>query len=496
MEIHPPPNLSVRSATGASPTPVNPIELLARLQPGQTLLAKVENILINNDVELRIGNQSIRANSPVPLNAGQSINLVVEESNNGNILRIAQQANQADLIASALRAVLPKQQPVADVVKQLVQTLATIKTEIVNPQNTNSPAVNTQNASPTLNNLRTAIQTLVNNLPSVKTLSQAGGLQQAIKDSGINLESNLRQSIISGKPPTTSNDIKANFLRIAQTALQLQSKLDANVVNTALNTNPTSNTAAKTSTLESYSALLSAAAKQPPTLTTDKSILADRPLLPPLPSITPPSTSSESSISQRLLASLPPVLQRLFSSPPIVTPLQTSPTQAAQQSQQMSQQLFSTMLVELLNQMESGIARIQQHQLNSLAGDDMIRHILGLELPVFNGKGFDNIGVRIEWENRTDDESSRPYQWRVVLNFDFDDLGKTQAVIRAGKDEIHTDFKSENTLAQTLFQSHKEILEDGLRKHGLTPGNVTFSTGEIDVQPSHSQNDNLVKTKA
>jgi len=487
MEIHPPPDLQARPATGTNtpPTPVNPVELLARLQPGQTLLAKVENILINNEVELRIGKQSIRANSPIPLNAGQSISLLVEESNNGNILRIAQQANQTDVIARALRAVLPKQQPVVDVVKQLVQTLATTKNE----------TANTQNSTPAANNLRTAIQTFVNNLPSVKTLSQAEGVRQAIQNSGVNLESHLRQSIIDGKPPQTSHDIKANFLRIAQTALQIQSKLDSN---TPLSNNPANPTGAvasnKINSAESYAPLLNAAAKQTPILT-DKQLSTERPLLPPLPTSATAPSSSESSISQRLLASLPPVIQRLLS-PPIITQQPSAAAQVTQQSQQAAQQLFSTMIVELLNQMESGLARIQQHQLNSVAGDDLIRHVLGLELPVFNGKNFDNIGVRIEWDSQTDDESDKPHQWRVVLNFDFDELGKTQVVIRAGKDEIHTDFKSENNIAQQLFQSNKKILESGLLKHGLTLGKVTFSTGEIDIEPSHTQNDNLVKTKA
>lgn len=496
MEIQPPPDLLVRPTTGANPNPITPAELLARLQPGQTLLAKVENLLANNnEVVLRIGNQSIRANSPIPLNVGQAISLLVEESNNGLILRIAQQTNQTDVIAQALRTVLPKQQAIADVVKLLVQNLATnkefsvVKTDVATPNS----APNT-NSAPTINSLRSTIQSFISNLPNIKTLSQADGLRQAIQNSGVNLESHLRQSIITGKPPQTNNDIKANFLRIAQTALQLQSNPSSTVVNSAISNNPINNSNSKTNSLEAYTALLGAASKQAPL--TDKSALVDRPLLPPFPPTTSAVTNVGNSITQRLISSLPPALQRLLPTPFVASIQQTKTPSVSQQTQPVSQQVFSTMIVELLNQMESGLARIQQHQLHSLASDDAIRHFLGLELPVFNGKDYDNIGVKIEWQEETTDDSSNPHQWRVILNFDFDELGKTQVEIRAGESEIHTDFKSENNTAQQLFRDNKEILASGLREHGLTPGVFTFSTGEITPPATHSRNEHLVKTEA
>ena len=488
MEIQPPPELLVRPTTGVNPTPITPAELLARLQPGQTLLAKVENLIANNQVELRIGSQSIRANSPIPLNVGQTINLLVEESNNGLILRIAQQTSQTDVIAQALRTVLPKQQAIADVVKLLVQNLATSKEFSVVKTDVTTP-----NSAPTTNSLRSTIQSFISNLPNIKTLSQADGLRQAIQNSGVNLESHLRQSIITGKPPQTNNDIKANFLRIAQTALQLQSNPSSTIVNSAISNNPINNNS-KTNSLEAYTALLSAASKPAPL--TDKSALVDRPLLPPLPATTSATTNTGGSITQRLISSLPPALQRLLPTPFVAAVQQTKTTSVSQQTQPVSQQIFSTMIVELLNQMESGLARIQQHQLHSLASDDAIRHFLGLELPVFNGKDFDNIGVKIEWQEETDDDSSAPHQWRVILNFDFDELGKTQVEIRAGESEIHTDFRSENNTAQQLFRENKEILASGLREHGLTPGVFTFSTGEITPPTTQSRNEHLVKTKA
>ena len=461
---------------------VRPAELLSQLQAGQTILAKVEKVLANNQVELRIANQIVKADSPIQLAAGQSIKLIVENSSNGVILRITQQASQVETLSRAWREALPKQQPIVDVVKQLVTTLANNKVETANN------AIATQ--------LRTAIQTLVNSLPSIKNITQADGLRQAIQDSGVTLEAQLRQAIASGTTPRTDNNIKANFLRLAQAALQIQTNTTSNTAPIATNTALGNTSLNKSTPIDAYTSLLNAANKS--SQEGDKALNALRPLLPALP--VTPETANRSQAPNRLMASLPAVLQRLFSLPALNT--SQSPANAAAiaaQQAPVSQQVFSTMLVELINQMESGLARIQQHQLTNVSNnDDAMRYFLNLELPVFNGKSFDNIGIRFEREKHQDgeDNEDKKHQWRVVLNFDFDELGKTQATIRAGLNEIHTDFKSESKQAQEIFEKNKNVLQQGLQKHGLTPGQFTFSTGYIETETNSHHDKNLVKTKA
>jgi len=485
MEIPSSPEQLSRSNGSASTAPnantIRPAELLAQLRPGQSLLAKVETVLANNQVELRIANQLVKADSPIKLAAGQPIKLHVEDSSNGVILRIAQQANQVETLARAWRAALPKQQPISDVVKNLVENFSTSKIE----------AASNKNAA---NLLRSAIQTLVNNLPSIKSVSQADGLRQAIQNSGVTLEAQLKNSIVTGNAPRTDNNIKANFLRLAQAALQIQADTKHANQPTSTNTSQTNVALGKSNPIDIYTSLLTAASKS--SHETDKSLSALRPLLPPLPLVTPGSSSTS---TNRLFAALPSLLQRLLPLPAVGTTNQASAQVNATTPQQspISHQVFSTMLVELLNQMESGLARIQQHQLSNMTSDDVIRQFLNLELPVFNGKSFDNIGVRFEWDkHQQDNETDKQHQWRVVLNFDFDELGKTQAIIRAGQNEIHTDFKSENKNTQELFQNSKHILEQRLLKQGLNPGQFTFSAGVIDLESTNLQDNNIVKTKA
>jgi len=471
-------NNNVSATTSA--TPVRPAALLAQLQAGQTLQAKVENILPNNQVELRIANQLVRADSPIQLAAGQSIKLSVEDSKNGLILRIAEQASQVETLARAWRTALPKQQPIVDIVKQLVETVATHKAET--------------NSSKASNPLRAAIQTFINSLPTLKTISQADGLRQAVQNSGVTLEAQLRQSIITGISPRTDNNIKANFLRLAQAALQVQANTRGNTPLTP-STGQTNLALSKSGAIDAYTSLLSAATK--PSQETDKSLNALRPLLPPLPLVTDSQTRIQS--PNRLLSALPPILQRFFSLPTTSTN-QIQSTMATVASPQVTAppQAFSTLIVELINQMESGLARIQQHQLTNMTSDDVIRHFLNLELPVFNGKNFDNIGIRFEWEKyqQNKEESEKQHQWRVVLNFDFDQLGKTQVIITAGKDEINTDFRSEKKQSQTLFQDNKNMLKQSLEEHGLKPGLFTFTTGNIEPEITNTSNHNIVKTKA
>lgn len=485
MEIPSSPEQSIKTSARsnaqatASSTPVRPAELLAQLQAGQTLLAKVEKVLSNNQVELRVANQLIKADSPIQLAAGQSIKLLVEDTSKGLILRIAQQANQVETLARALRAALPKQQPIIDVVKQLVNNIASNKVDTAN----NNIA----------NQVRAAIQALVNTLPSTKTVSQADGLRQAIQNSGVTLEAQLRQSIITGTRPRTDSNLKANFLRLAQVALEIQANSKQN--NTAVTNDAAraQTTTGKSNPIDAYTALLATAAK--PSAEPDKSLSSLRPLLPPLPTATPTPTSGTAQNTNNLGG----LLQRLFSfTPTPINNIQANMSAVAAQQSPASQQVFSTMLVDLLNQMESGLARIQQHQISNLMNDDAIRHFLNLELPVFNGKTFDNIGIRFEWEKYQNDEDNedKQHQWRVVLNFDFDELGKTQVIIRAGQNEIHTDFKSEHPNTQELFQKNKLLLESNFQKQGLTPGQFTFSTGHIDIDLTSQHNENLVKTKA
>ncbi len=459
-------------------TQVRPAELLAQLQAGQTIFAKVEKVLANNQVELRIANQLVKADTPIQLAAGQSIKLLAEDTSKGIILRITQQATQAETLSRAWRTVLPKQQPIVDVVKQLVDTVAAKKTETAN----NNVA----------NQLKTAIQTLINSLPSVKTVTQAEGLRQAIQDSGVRLEAQLRQAIVSGNSPRTDNNIKANFLRLAQAVLQVQANSKSNASLLTADVTGTNTASNKSNQIDAYTSLLTGTAKSP--LENDKLLPTLRPLLPPLPLTA--ETNSHSKSSNRLIASLPVLLQRLFTSS---NSNQTTTAAIATNQSPVLQQVFSSMLVDLINQMESGLARIQQHQLSNVASDDAIRHFLNLELPVFNGKNFENIGVRFEWEKyqqTEDDENDKQHQWRVVLNFDFDELGKTQVVIRAGLNEIHTDFKSESKVAQEMFENNKNMLQQGLQKQGLSPGKFTFSTGHIDTELSNQHDKNLVKTKA
>ena len=492
MEIPSSPEQLLRANSNTSATStttvVRPAELLAQLQPGQSLLAKVETVLANNQVELRIANQIVKADSPIQLAAGQPIKLLVEDSSNGLVLRIAQQASQVETLARAWRAALPKQQPIIEVVKNLVENFANNKTDTGDNKNVT-------------NQLRSAIQTLVNNLPTVKTVSQAAGLRQAIQDSGVTLEAQLRKAIVTGNPPRTDNNIKANFLRLAQAALQIQANTSPGNVSATAQAISSSTGTNKSNPIDAYTSLLAAATK--PAQSADKSLPTLRPLLPPLPLVPPDSASTTSPTSptspNRLTAALPAILQRLFSLPLTTATPQTQATASTVNAPQSpaSQQVFSTMLVELLNQMESGLARIQQHQLSNITSDDAIRHFLNLELPVFNGKSFENIGVRFEWDKyQQEDDADTQHQWRVVLNFDFDELGKTQVIIRAGQDEIHTDFKSENIQAQALFEKNKNMLEQGLQKHGLTPGQFTFSTGHIDSELSNINDNSIIKTKA
>jgi len=207
-------------------------------------------------------------------------------------------------------------------------------------------------------------------------------------------------------------------------------------------------------------------------------------------------TTTEQPAQQNTLTGIiPKLLQRILPAGLLGVQQQAATSQAAAQTNPTSPALLN-MVGELLNQLESGLARVQQHQLNSMPGDETIRHILNLELPVFNGKDYDNIGLAIEWQDQQNDQELNQHQWRVVVNFNFDELGEVQAIIRAQQDEIHTDFRSKSDVAQKVFQSYSKLLEDNMRERGLTPGSFTFSTGEMEKPREIPLDNHIVKTRA
>ena len=450
-------------------SPSQPANLLTQLQAGQTLTANVERLLPGGEAELRIGASLVKVNTPVSLAPGQILSLKVEITSQGPLFRANQESQQLETIASALRTAIPKQKPLAEVFTQLQQILK-------------EPA-SQQLPKP----LRSAINTLIQQVPNIENLSKPSTLRQALQQSGPQLEAKLFHAALNQQVPNTRQDLKAGFLRVAQQVLYWQSQ-QGNVTSSTTATTST-NTSTRTAGVELYHALVAAANKSP-SLPSNP-----RPLLPPLP--IPVSTAPT---DNRLLGGLQQILERIL--PASLTPqltqhahIQTNIANSSASNVTPGQALLR-IAAEILNQLESGLARIQHHQLTAVPNDEPIRTLLNVELPLLNNQQFGNIGIRIEQEDAQQQQQDTEHNWRAVVSFNLPILGKVQAIIRVQQEKINTEFRSENEIATELFKEHIDLLQNRLQEIGLKTGEFHFTTGETLFDMNNPSSSGLLHTEA
>lgn len=455
-------------------SPSRPSELLLQLRSGQTLHASVERILPGGEADIRLGSSLLRVHTPVNLAAGQPLTLRVEITTQGPVLRASQEVQQLETIANAWRSAIPKQKPLAEVFTQLQQLLRQPASE--------------QLPKP----LHRAIQSLVQQATSVENLSHADNLRQLLQNAGTRLEARLLRASLQQRPPAIQQDLKASFLRVAQQVLQWQSEQPASPI-TASATGLSTNTASRAAGVELYHALLNAAGSK--SLPQANNLpLTSRPLLPPLPTPVPHAPQDK-----RLFTGLQQLLERLLpASLSAPSPLPTVQPRAniANNNSVTAGQALLRIAAEILNQLESGLARIQQHQLAAVPGDEPVRTLLNVEIPVANNQQFGNVGVRIEQEDVPPQEQEKSkHNWRAVVNFDLPGLGKVQAIVSIQQHQVSTEFRSENDAATELFRQHIDLLEERLQEAGLKTGSFRFSTGETPVDIDTPGSSNLLNTE-
>lgn len=172
-------------------------------QVGAVLQAQAVTDTVNNQVTLRIGTTTLEAHTQTPLTAGQMLTVQVVKLGEQPVLKVLPAQIPpiaADPVAAALRSALPKQ-------TALTPLLA----------NLGLLAQSTTGSAPPLPApvLQAALQ-IYRDLTDSHQAATARGLQQAIRDTGVFLESKLAQLARDGTTPL-GNDFKAALLRLLAT---------------------------------------------------------------------------------------------------------------------------------------------------------------------------------------------------------------------------------------------------------------------------------------
>jgi hypothetical protein len=133
-------------------------------------------------------------------------------------------------------------------------------------------------------------------------------------------------------------------------------------------------------------------------------------------------------------------------------------------------------LLELLRNVEGGVARIQLSQLTSAQPEEDGRRAWLIELPLRNGDNVDVLQLRIERDKDSGDKQ-RPAPWTVNLAFDLENLGPVHARVTLAGGAVSAVFWAQDETTTALFKQHLRELHTRLRAAGLTVGNLIAQRG-------------------
>jgi hypothetical protein len=205
------------------PAPPNLTAALSQLQGlriGQLLQAVVIKQLGSDSVLLQLINTNtpssgqplqLTAQTPQPLVLGQQLQLEVSQLGERPILKVLNQTVTTESVRKeALLQALPRQTSMTPLLANLSWINQQQGTTLALPQAVQRLA-----------------RELLEKLPSRDKLSTAEGVKQALKESGLFLESSLRQAAQKGAPPEGGNDLKGLLLQLLNTVQKEQAQTAA-----------------------------------------------------------------------------------------------------------------------------------------------------------------------------------------------------------------------------------------------------------------------------
>ncbi len=478
-----------------------------QLQIGQQLQAVVLDNTAGK-ILLSIGQRQVSAESSLPFSRGQALTVEVRSLGEQPILRVIS-ALQESPVAMAVRLLLPRYGASTPLLANLAELAR-------------SPA------APVPALIREAGRILVADLPTPNRVSSGPGLKAAVEQSGLILEHKLLQTTTpqtsapqASTPLPINADYKANLVRLIQ--------LVRNWPGSSPPSPPTQPPAPATTTQ-----VLAPAGSPPATPGTQTPVVpqppaAGTPMTLPIASEAgkPTSTTATPDQIQRAIQSgqtpatvrpgtpatpttattLPPAPATPASVPATTTAVRLNPPPPfpgvipiPQAPVQISLDIINRLgglRLDMLQQAEAALARVQLSQLASLPREAE-RGLLEwlFDIPVRRDDDIDFWSARFlrEQDTRqqnTDDSAN----WSVQLAFDLPGLGPMQAQIQLHGDRVSTHFWATQTETLPLLREHLHELRSALDAVGLEVGDLDCQAGQIP-QSGKPGVDPLINEKA
>lgn len=501
------------------PAKVSASALTSLLQTGAQITAMVVQAKGGNQYLLEVvqpGSQNrvqVTAESVTALESGVPLQLEVVKGGSPPQVRVMPQ--QAGLggtpVENALRQFLPKQQELSSLVNQLA----------------NFAKSGGGAALPA--DIQQLAQNLLASLPDKNTLANAEGLKQAVRDSGLFLESKLAQLAQSdtragGKAvdPSLPNDLKAKLLVLAEALSGRAAPGASNAPSGQAAAAQTAGAMANAQAAQAEAAMPNpqtsqAAAKAPNGQAPQNA--ANVPNPPAAPSATPANTPADASLrpllgqtaatagepaatasaGQDAAATAAKANQggtaTAATAPPHAGEQAAMAKAAAEPAQQavVAASLGATMepaLKNLASQAEGALAKMVLNQLASLPQPDANQQVWRFDIPFTLAGHPESARLEIEREANRDGEGSgqdgsdpESAPWTVTVELSPPGLGKFGGKVTLHQGAINAFFWSDDPATAELVQDNLPLLQARLEAVGLKTGRLDASMG---VAPSSS----------
>lgn len=470
-----------------SSSPVKP-ELLAEVsrswRVGQVLNATTQQ---GGDalsrVIIQVGTHTLEAKTPVSLQTGQDIKLLVKSlgqvqtDSKGNI-----KANQLPLLSILSPDNTDKPQPLKTSTQiNDVNVIATSKLrQFIAVQQSFSQLQTLSNtflaSSDIRQQLSKPLQLWLSNLQSSMQLNNhklsAAQFKQQLLNSGVFLESKLHNQGETSKPASSKDnnlnaDFKYQLLAIRAELGKLKLPLPVQAITPQQLNLLTGNIKNSASTpLELVNRLISSLPK---------------PLLVQLIQLlSPTGPSGNVNDDLKLLA------QAI---------IQANQNNSQSSQKHISEQLqYKLLLLDLGQQIEQSISKITSLQLQPLSreGDGLVLLLFNLIFKDSNEHFDVNFRIQEEDDSAAEDQQS----WIITLNFNFRTLGIVQSKIHLMGEQVATTFYTELTSTAEKIKPLLPLLINGFKNSGLGVLNIDIVQGLIEEKPLINEHVNLLDEKA
>ena len=409
MEIKPPTN-DLYTAISRSVSTASQNNLSSSVPSDWKVTQLIQAIITKiTDKQLFLDIQGVKANTQKPANLnlqiGDTLKLQIEQLKPMPQFRIVhlQKSTNIDLTSQAVKNIISQDTSITPMLKNLSFVA-------------NRPALR---PSPLSADTNAAVRDIFKQLPAVFNLKTATQIKNQLQNSGMFIESKIKNQILSSIQSMQINKISSNKIHVnIKPLLDVDLGVQLNRLATLIRTQlaPTANITNQTRPVVSNKVVV----QQPNRVPTE-------------------------------LASLQNITQR-----------------------EEAMQTF-------LRQIESSLTHMQQTQLQNLSESQAGRPLWLMELPIKNGQDIDLFELRISQDETNQAEGEDKKVWNVTLKFDLNGLGKIKAHIKMQNDIISTQFYSEKTEILSLFRENFDFLRSRLSYNGLTVGNIECAKAKLSA---------------